>query len=76
MQNEYFLPEGWLHDFLLMTGKVLVKFAEKDILAKPLDESQVLNLKTVYNLFVKVGWKTLLLKFIASSVCKCSYKLK
>lgn len=39
------LPEGWLHGFLLMTGKVQVKFAEEGILAKRLDESQVLNLK-------------------------------
>lgn len=43
--TEQILPGGWLHGFLLMSGKVQVKFAEGDISAKPLDESQVLNLK-------------------------------
>lgn len=34
--TEQTLPEGWLHGFLLMTGKVQVKFAEGDISAKNL----------------------------------------
>lgn len=34
--TEQTLPEGQLHGFLLMTGKVQVKFAEGDISAKTL----------------------------------------
>lgn len=34
--TEQILPEGWLHGFLLMIGKVQVKFAEGDISAKSL----------------------------------------
>lgn len=73
--TEQILPEGWLRGFLLVREKVQVKFAEGGYFGKiSHDESQVLNLErlsccllSIYN----VRWKTLLLKFIASSACKC-----
>lgn len=78
--TEQILPEGWMHGFVLMIEKVQVKFVEGDISVKSLlMKVRSLILKgchTVCNLFIKVGWKTVLFKFIASSACKCRSKLK